>query len=248
MSGGAFGSKGASRRAEEAHRLQKGLSEQQMGLFNQALPMQQQVLQFLTNRAQGAGPMQQQGGPGMMTAPTNPQGGSPTRMAAWGSRRTLPGASPAGGQVGGVNNQQMGIYGAGEDALRMAQAEEDISGFQRQQQNRLKHNLGQRGLLDSGMYAAGSGQLAEDALRQMSGFRRDLAIGAGNEQERRQMQLMQALAPMLGMGQQTGQMYGQMGNQAEQQRQSAAQSIAGLGNMFGSFLPFFLPKGPGAIK
>lgn len=146
--------------------------------------------------------------------------------------------------AGGVTNQQLGIYnGTPEDQLRNAAAQDDINRFMQQQQSQIQHQLGQRGMLDSSVYGGALSQLSNNALQQYSDYRRQLATGAGQEQDQRMQNLLNALNPSLGGGQQAmgglNQLYGnaqglsQQSNQALQGLFGAATSLIPGLNLFG---------------
>lgn len=140
---------------------------------------------------------------------------------------------PGTNRTGGVSDNQMGIWNNPEDRLRMMAAQDDIDRYQRTQGNRLQHELGQRGLLDSGMYGASLERLGSNALQQFADFRRNLAIGAGGEEERRMQQFLSALAPGMGMAAPAANTFSQLGNQAGQQAQQSNQALSGLFQLFG---------------
>jgi hypothetical protein len=128
--------------------------------------------------------------------------------------------------------------------MRLSQAQEGIDSYQRQQENLLRHNLGQRGMLNSGAYTAGTTQLGNQAMQQFGNFRRQQAIDAGTEEERRVQQFLSALMPQMGYGQQASQTFGQLG--AQQQGQ-AQQSNAALQNLFQTLGQWLQPQ-PGQAK
>jgi hypothetical protein len=181
-----------------------------------------------------------QGGP-MQQAP-NPLG-----QQGWGSRRNIdnPLAPPAStNRTGGASDQQLGIWNNPEDRMRLMAAQDDIDRYQGQQGNQLRHNLAQRGLLDSGAYGAGLERLGSNALQQFADFRRQMAIGAGTEEERRIANFMNALAPGMNMGAPAANTFSQLGSQAGQQQAASNQSLQGLFQLFGQL---FGPQ-PGQVK
>ncbi len=220
----AFGSGRATRHADQMYNLQKQGALQQQDLYNQTLPMYQQALQYFAQRAnpQMLGMQQQAMQPGQ----------GPNRNGGYFSRHAQPGAVGVQGP-GGVSNQQMGIWNNPEDTLRMAQAQDDIARQQQQGQRFLQHNLADRGMLDTGMYGAGLTRLADNSNQQFADFRRNQAIGAGQEGERRNQMLLGATGPGMGMGQSAMQTYGQLGQQSQQQQQAANQQLMGLFQMLG---------------
>lgn len=130
----------------------------------------------------------------------------------------------APGQFGLQNrSQQFGLgggFGSYEDQLRLQGAQEDIARHQMQGANQLRFQLGQRGLADASIGAA-LGRNAALGQQQYGQFRRQLAIQAPQEQERRMAALQgligmgfgQGGAASAGYGQQAG-VYGNQANQA----------------------------------
>jgi hypothetical protein len=161
------------------------------------------------------------GGFGMPMASTQPVG------------QPMPGASPPnaptpGGFGGpGVPNSALGVFGQGADALRFQQAEEDISDAARQRANLLRFRLGQQGIGGGGIAAAAQVQNERGAMDSLADFRRNLAINAGGEQERR----MQLLAQLLGLGQ-------GIGSQGQAVSGQYKQIEASKPGLLGSLAPF----------
>ncbi len=196
---------------------QGGIANDQMQQYQQAMPQLQQIQQLFQQMA-GMGP-QGMSGPGASVAPAR-------YNDVYAQRRGInvpqqqPGMDP-----------NMGIWNNPTDRFRMGQAQDDIDRYQMQQQNQLRHNLGGRGIMDSSVTGGAMQRLASDAMREQAGARRDLAISAPQEQERRAMMFMQSLAPMLGMGQQAFENYGGL---AGQKMQQANQANSVLPNMLGT--------------
>lgn len=143
--------------------------------------------------------------------------------------------------AGGVTNQQLGIYnGTPEDQLRNAAAQDDINRFMQQQQSQIQHQLGQRGMLDSSVYGGALSQLSNNALQQYSDYRRQLATGAGQEQDQRMQNLLNALNPSLGGGQQAMGGLNQLYGNANQMSQQSNQALQGLFQAGMQMLPFIL--------
>lgn len=182
-----------------------------------------------------------------MQAPAGPTPATPNAagLAGWGSRRTagtpLPGPANLN-RTGGVSDQQLGIWNNPEDRLRMSQAQDDIDRYQGLQNKQLLHQLAQRGLAESNVYGSGLENIAENALGQFANFRRNLAIGAGAEEDRRVAQFLNALSPGMGFAPQAAQSFGQLG---AGQQQQAAQAQQALANLFQTFGQLFGPQ-PGA--
>lgn len=179
--------------------------QQNMRQFQQALPAFQQAIDFFK---QNAG--------------LNQGFGQPQTNMAYANRRGMD-VQPM--------DPNMGIWNNPADRFRLQQSRDDIDRYQMQQQNQLRGNLAQRGMMDSSVLGGGMQRLASDAMRQFAQQRQDLAIGAGAEQERRVAQFMQALAPQLAMGQ-TG--ANTMQGLAGQKMQQAQQANAWLPQLLGT--------------
>jgi hypothetical protein len=91
----------------------------------------------------------------------------------------------------------------------------------------LQHTLGQRGVA-SGSIGAALANNDRNAMRDLAGFRRQLAIDAPHEQERRMAAFLGALNPALSGGQNAANIYGQQGLY---QGQQAAQSFGDIGQL-----------------
>ncbi len=161
---------------------------------------------------------------------------APVRQAAqagaggMGPSPYAPGGTPA---TGGVSNSQMGIFNDPADALRNAQAQDDINHQNFLGQQQFRSQMGDRGLEDSSIMGGGLARMQQDANQQYAGYRRNLAMNAGQEQMNRVMQMMGALNPGMGAQQQAAGNYGNLGQQSFQQQQNAQQGLAGMGNLFG---------------
>lgn len=134
------------------------------------------------------------------------------------------------GQQGGDDRRQFGLggnYGSREDQLRFQAAQEDINRLARLRGNQLQSTMHNRGIADSSQAAALAGN-ERAAMADLTGFRRNLAINAGQEQERRLQQYMAALGPAFGQGAQAAQIAGQQGQYYGQQ---ANQAYAGVGQI-----------------
>lgn len=258
------GSRGYKRDQKLASKQQRSIANKQMAQYDQTMPYYNQALQYFAQRANpgsmGPGTSQQPFAPGpnggtgqlMQGMQMQAQQPQPNRNGGYFSRHAQQTAdphmpNPYGQGPGGVSNQQMGIWNNPEDAWRMAQAQDQIGQFQQGQQRFLQHNLADRGMLDSGAYGSGLTRLADNANQQFADFRRNQAIGAGAEQDRRYQQLMGSLGPGMNMGQQAQQGYQQVGQNAMQGYQQAMQPVQDLFNIGGQLLPYFLPQ-PGQAK
>ncbi len=137
----------------------------------------------------------------------------------------------------GVPNSALGVFGQGADALRFQQAEEDINDASRQRANLLRYRLGQQGIGNSGTMASALAQNERGAMDSLSDFRRNLAINAGGEQERR----MQMIAQLLGLGQGIGTQGQQVSGMYKQMDQDGGllSKLTPLASMF-SFAPIKL--------
>lgn len=131
---------------------------------------------------------------------------------------------PMAGQPGyQVGNQ----WGDPTDQYRFAAAQDSINHLAQQHQNQLQHTLAARGIASSSVGAA-LAHNQQAALQDLAGFRRNLAIDAPHEAERRRAALLGALGPAFGQGSQASAGYG---GQAAQYGQQANQAYAGLGNI-----------------
>lgn len=119
-------------------------------------------------------------------------------------------------------------YGSPEDQLRMSAAEEDVNRYFQQQANQLRHRLGQGAGAEAALARLGSQQ-----AQQLAGFRRQLAIEAPREEERRMANLMQLIGMGFGQGTQAAAGFGQQGAQYGQQAAAANQ---GLGNIVQQYM------------
>lgn len=139
---------------------------------------------------------------------------------------------PGGAQPSvGLPNSALGVFGQGADALRFQQAEEDINDAARQRANLLRYRLGQQGIGNSGTMASALAQNERGAMDSLADFRRNLAINAGSEQERR----MQLLAQLLGLGQgigSQGQAVSGQYKQIDAQKPGLLGSLAPFASMF----------------
>ena len=141
------------------------------------------------------------------------------------------GQAPQAGVLGG---QALGVYGQNPaDVYRLQQAEEDINRQANQRARLLQYRLGQQGIGGSGVAADALRMNEMDALRGLSDFRRQLAIGSGQEQERRLSLLMQ----LLGLGTAQG-AQSQSVTQAERatRKPSALDQLVGVA---GAAAPYF---------
>lgn len=153
--------------------------------------------------------------------------------AAGGGMGPSPYTNNAAAPTGGVSNSQMGIFNDPADALRNSQAQDDINHQNYLNQQNLKSQMGSRGLEDSSILGGGLSQMNQNALQNYAGFRRNLAINAGQEQQNRVLQFMAAMNPGMAMGGQAQSNYGQLSGNLVQQQQAQQQALAGYGQMLG---------------
>jgi hypothetical protein len=135
--------------------------------------------------------------------------------------------------MGSIPQSALGIYGTNPaDQYRFAQAEDEIGRLRQRRAQQLQYQLGQQGA-GTNTTAAALGRNEEDALRQLTEFRRNLAINAGSEQERRVGALLGALSPGFGQGQAAAGIFGQQAAQAGSQ---LGQASAGIGDALQNYM------------
>jgi hypothetical protein len=122
----------------------------------------------------------------------------------------------------------LGIFAQNpEDRLRFQAAEEDIGRLRDTRANQLQHALGMRGA-GQGTISAALARNEGDAQQQTAAFRRNLALAARAEQERRVGALLQALAPGLGAGNAAAGIFGQQAQLYGNQATAAGQGVGSL--------------------
>lgn len=137
-----------------------------------------------------------------------------------------------GGMPGQPQNYGLGgQYGSPELQMRLRAAEEDINKRRTMQANQLRHQLGGAGVAQASVGAALARNQSE-ADQQYAGFRRQLAIDADAEQERRLAALQQMIS--LGFGQGSQAMAG-MGQQSQMYGQQQAAANQGMSNIMGQW-------------
>lgn len=200
---------GAAGRQRQATGQLKSLAQGQRGLFQSATPYYAPILQWLSGQA-GVGPSQ----PGTPT-PTSPH--QPGLPQAGATGQPLPMGTSA------LPQSALGVYNNPAEALRYGQAEEDIGRTAHARAQELMRHLTQQGAGQSTI-AAALARNASEADQGLAGFRRQQAIGAQSEQERRALTLLQALGMGTGAGGAAAGIYGNL-NQiaAGQGAQGAAQ-------------------------
>lgn len=236
----------ASKNQGKASAAQSALLKQQRMMMEQAQPYMQALMQWYAQNAGLKMPGMGGIGGGLGATPgiagnqgvprTQPIGGMPGKVPFGAPRATAGGGAPTTQPTGGVPglpNSAVGIYGSNPaDVFRLQAAEEDVNRLARQRAQQLQYRLGQQGLGGSATMGAALARNEGDALSQLAAFRRNLAMNAGQEQQQRMSQLLNALNPMLGQGPALAQQYGQMANQWGQQQQQQQQQLMQLAMMF----------------
>lgn len=195
-----FGQNQAAKAQKDAARPAKTIAGMQKNLFAQTQPYYAPILQLL---AQRAGVQMPGGG-----LPPLAKGGTGTTPGGPGPAGSLTPHLPMGTTA--MPENQLGIFGQGEDRLRFAQAEEELERIRRQRNAELLLGLTRQGAgaaTTSAALARNEGQYQEG----LADFRRNLAINAGDEQARRAQALLSALSPGFGLGQSAA---GILGDQA----------------------------------
>jgi hypothetical protein len=215
--GGALGLYSAGTAASgqrRAARAQEGIARNQRQLLTQASPYYNEVLRYLSQSA-GLTPT------GQATPAT--AAGAPSA----GSSAPLPTGS------GALPDSALGIFAQNPaDRYQFQAAEEQLARLRDTRANQLQHALGLRGAGQATTAAA----LARNEGDYQSGtaqFRRQLAMAARAEQERRVGALLQALAPGLGAGAGAA---GIFGSQASLYGNQASAAGAGVGNLLSNWL------------
>lgn len=231
MIGSALSGFGASKAAKKAAGEQAAVGKRMRRTYDKVNPLYLQTLDWYARRA---------GLPGIDTggAPTNAvsgQGGiSPATAARMGLTQQQPGmrGRDAYSQRGVLPNSALGIWGSNpEDVMRMNQAQEGVDLMAQQRQQMLMNRLGRQGIGGSTM-ASAVGNIDQDAFRQLADFRRNLALSAGQEEERRMANVMGGLGPGISMGEQGANMSGQQANMYGQQAQGAMDNIGQLMQLY----------------
>lgn len=196
--GGAFGLLGANSAARNQRRAtgaQRNIAQQQAGLFRQASPYYQPILEYLAGNA-GLTPL---------TAP----GRSPAATGTAGQ--------PLPGGEGSLQPGALGIFQSNPaDALRFRQAEEDLARSRIAREQQLRFRLGRQGAGEA-TTAAAIARNEQDYQTGLGQFRRAQAIQAGSEQERRIGALLAALGIGFGQGGNAAAIFGNQANLAGNQ-------------------------------
>lgn len=208
------------------------LARSQYGQYLQNVPMYQQALQQyagMANLPGYAGSNAGYGSAGWTSGTT--KGGQQYGM--FGSRRTAPGGSNAMVNYSGTPNDGWNLGALDTQAMqaRQAAAEESLS-RQTQAADAQYRQQGALMGLSSGSIAGGLAQQHESALENYAGYRRGLAMQAGDIQAQRLGSLMGALGPGFQLGQQgsatLGQQAGQYGALAQQGFGAVGQTLGNL--------------------
>lgn len=203
--------------ANKAANSQRDIAQQQAGLFGQASPYYNLLLQ-----AYG----QHLGFPGPQMVPQGPQpaGGVLGRAGVMqpgnGSQMQMPTTLPQGFNQNPYENT--------EDRARLQQANTAISHNYQNAAHNLSYGLGRRGLTGSNLDVAGRTQLLADAARQQGNFQQQLAINAPQEFERRLSMFANLLNPGLGAGPSAAGMYGQQAAQFGNQAGAAGSNLGSI--------------------
>ena len=210
---GLYSAGSANRNQKRAVRAQEGIARNQTQLLKQASPYYNAVLQLLSQQAG----LQVPGAGGTATpvtsAPGNPSVG----------RSPLPAGS------GALPDSALGVFGqSDQDRIAYGQAEDQIGQMRDRRNEQLRFMLGRRGAGEATISSA-LAQNEGDYQSQLAAFRRNLALAARSEQERRLMTLLSALNPGLGAGAAAAGIYGGQANLAGNQALAA-------GSGAGSFL------------
>lgn len=246
----------AQKDARKSASAQRGIANRQMGAMDQALPYYGGVLQFLSQNAGMQSPRAPMAAMGQEVAQPRPGAGfgtadrmqgaaQPSAMDQLAQMRAQAGARPVGGaRQPGVNpdgapapgvlpNSALGVYGSNPaDVYRMQQAEEEVNRLADSRARMLQYRLGQQGIGNSATAGAALARNESSALNQLADFRRNLAMNAGGEQERRVQQLLAAMGMGVGMGGQASAGFGQSAAMSQQQSQNQQQQLMSLLPLF----------------
>lgn len=204
-----------------AARAQESVARNQRQLFAQTTPYYGSILEYLS-RSAGLQPPTGAFAPNAAATPaTTPGGGTPASSAPL----------PAGS--GALPDSALGIFAQNpDDRLRFQAAEEDLARLRDVRANQLTHALGRRGA-GSATTAAALARNEGDYQQQTAAFRRQLALAARAEQERRVGALLQALSPGLGAGNAAASIFG---GQAGMYGNQVTAAGAGVGNLLSNWL------------
>ncbi len=233
-----------SKSAKKSANAQEKIANQNRLMFNQANQYYPGVLEMLARNAGIQLPVQTpQGAPAVSQGPSKGFGTANRFQAA---AQGVPSTQPVGRPVyanaagapmmgaamptgtGALGDNQLGVFGQGEDRLRLMGAEEDINRQRDKNVNALTARLMRQGLGNSATMGSGLTKLFSEGDQQLAGFRRQLAINAGEEQRRRLGELLGALSPGMGAGNAASNIFGQQSAMANQGVQNA---MGGLGNL-----------------
>jgi hypothetical protein len=228
----------AAKAQREAAQPAKNLAGMQKQLFGQAQPYYSPILAWMMQHAgiPGGPAANVSGGPNNALAQTQPiragqtpfgaGSGGPITPAGTSPQTPLPMGSTA------MPESQLGVYGQGEDRLRFAAAEEELDRIRKQRAAELLLGLQRQGA-GAATTSAALARNEGDYMQNLAGFRRNLAINAGDEQEQRVAALLGALSPGFGLGQSAAGTYGNLSGIAAGQ---ANASGAAMGDALSNYL------------
>lgn len=124
-----------------------------------------------------------------------------------------------------------GVFNAPQTRLQLQAGEEDINEARGRSTDTLLADLQRRGIRGPAAAAALS-RVAGDADTELARFRRQLALQADQEQERRLMQLLNSLGVGFGQGLNAQQAYTGLANSYGQQAAATRQGLFTLGAAF----------------
>jgi hypothetical protein len=231
---GVYSAVNANRNQKKATSLQQGIAKNQNQLFQQTTPYYGAILQYLAQNAGINLPQSgvatparyEQGltGPKRLVAGTGSPAGTPTNALA---------SSPLPSGSGALPDSYLGVFGQNEqDRLAFGQAEEDLGRQRERREQQLRFRLGQRGAGEATISSA-MAQNEGDYQSQLAAFRRQIALAARAEQERRVAQLLGAMNPGLGQGAAASAAFGQNAAMYGGQANAAG---AGLGSFLSNWL------------
>jgi len=219
----AFAALKGSSAAKKSANAQKSIADKQAALYNQALPSYQDTINALRQNA-GFAPLDYNA----TQTSQQPVGGLLGRA---GVTHTVTTNNPQP-LYNNVTDNQLGPYNNPADRLRLLGAEENINRGLTGRQNQLSFSLGRRGLTGSNYDVAGRAALMSQAEQQRGAFARNLAINAGQEQERRLQLLLNALNPGLGSGPAASNAYGQIGEANAAGAANISQNLGGAAQQY----------------
>lgn len=211
-----FGQAKAASDQRKAQAPQRSIAQNQKQLFQQTLPWYNPILQALAGNAGLTLP----GGAGAGGVP-----GGLAKSAAPGAASGAPPALPMGSTAMGQG--ALGIFGSNPaDRYRFAQAEEELGDLRRRRNAELMMNLTQQGA-GSATLASALARNEGDYQQGLAGARRDLAINAQDEAQKRLLTLLSALSPGMGLGQSAAGIFGDQAALAAGRQNAMGQAAGG---------------------